>query len=538
MHRGLIRPLISEPILRYWNHARILEFLELPSPEVILHDARLRYSLSLLKSGPSMLWHILTVEEEWLSLLRESLCWMTGQLRGYGPDRSGRDFHQDWHSCFQHHPNSAKAWIGKACRHAILQQGIRTQWLEWHHEFLLSCQEAGYQISFPWTAFGQTDRPSHDGLEACLRCRQIFRGKAPWSVHAFRCHGRVNWRRRYIDGSRCESCLKEFGTTSRLQDHLTYNDQCAQWLRRHFNQVDVRPGKNHTKRDKDPLLKLPVMRSEGPQRLERQDLLRLEDPEVDYELLERLLDVEETITEDSNVAEKVEAFKCIFEESSSAFSCIKYSFDQFVQDMTVPELYGDDEPLSQKVRCILQFVQDQFRLAWFFSEEELSKAAPLPPDDEIRSNAWKHCTADRRRKPWHYETFTPRLSLRDFVIVHLFSGERRPQDLEEFVRKIQIPNGMVRTILSVDIIFDHKNANLADGKVQERWYSFIARGLIAILYAGPPCETWSSARSRGGSLGTQLATVDLEFFVRQNGFTAWVDSGSKRLYKSRWRISF
>ena len=501
MYRGLIRPIIAEPVLRFWNHARILEFLELPSAEIILHDARLRYSLSLLKSGPSMLWHLLAVEGEWLSLLQDSLTWMTGQLKGYGPDRTGRDFQQDWHTLFKQQPNSSKAWLGKACRHAILQFGIRTQWTEWHHEFLLSCQEAGLQIDFPWTAFGNTEVPAHGSLEACLRCRQLFRGKAPWSVHAFRKHGRVNWRRHYIDGSRCESCLKEFGTTSRLQDHLTYNDQCAQWHRRNLLQVDVKPGKNHTKRDRDPLLKLPVMRSEGPRRFGRHDLLRLEDPEVDYELLERLLDVEENIHVDSNVAETVEAFRQIFAESCSAFSCIKYSFDQFVQDMLIPELYGDDEPLSRKFRHILLLVQDQLRVSWFFSEEELSQVAPLPPDDEIRNNAWKYCTEDRRRKPWRYGNLAPWLSLRDFVIVHLFSGERRPQDLEEYLSKIQVPNGMVRTILSVDIIFDHKNANLADGKVQERWYSFIARGLIAILYAGPPCETWSSARSRGGVAG-------------------------------------
>jgi len=265
--------------------------------------------------------------------------------------------------------------------------------------------------------------------------------------------------------------------------------------------VDVKPGKNHTKRDRDPMLKSPVMRSEGPRRLGRHDLLRLEDPEVDYELLERLLDVEENIHVDSNVAETVEAFKQIFAESCSAFSCIKYSFDQFVQDMLLPELYGDDEPLSRKFRHILLLVQDQLRLTWFFSEEELSRVAPLPPDDELRNNAWKYCTEDRRRKPWRYGNLAPLFSSRDFVIVHLFSGERRSHDLEEYLSQIQVPNGMVRIILSVDIIFDHKNANLADGKVQERWYSFIARGLIAILYAGPPCETWSSARSRGGVAG-------------------------------------
>lgn len=144
------------------------------------------------------------------------------------------------------------------------------------------------------------------------------------------------------------------------------------------------------------------MRSEGPRRLGRHDLLRLEDPEVDYELLERLLDVEENIHVDSNVAETVEAFRQIFAESCSAFSCIKYSFDQFVQDMLIPELYGDDEPLSRKFRHILLLVQDQLRVSWFFSEEELSQVAPLPPDDEIRNNAWKYCTEDRRRKPWRY----------------------------------------------------------------------------------------------------------------------------------------
>ena len=197
LYRGLARATVPEPELRLWNNNKVLEFLAMPDPQTILYEARLRYSLSLLKHGPEVLVHLLLAEEGWLDTLRTAVEWMNHQLRGYGPN-----FHPDWNYIFRMQPSAAKSWISKAVRHDTIQRAIHTQWTEWHHDFLIECQAAGLEISFPWTQLSSVDRLNPQGAaEACLACGKLFRSKAAWAVHAFRKHNRVNWRRHYISGS-------------------------------------------------------------------------------------------------------------------------------------------------------------------------------------------------------------------------------------------------------------------------------------------------------------------------------------------------
>ena len=93
--------------------------------------------------------------------------------------------------------------ISKAVRHDTVQRCIRSRWYEWHHTFILECQTTGLNIDFPWTTLEQPGFPRQGDMDACLQCRQLFSGRAPWSVHAFKKtkkHGRINWRRNYISG--------------------------------------------------------------------------------------------------------------------------------------------------------------------------------------------------------------------------------------------------------------------------------------------------------------------------------------------------
>lgn len=99
---------------------------------------------------------------------------------------------------------------------------------------------------------------------------------------------------------------------------------------------------------------------------------------------------------------------------------------------------------------------------------------------------------------WRKCAYFPRMRSRQLNYVHLFSGERRSGDLQDALGAVPIPSGCVRTVLSVDIIFDHRRANLCDPVVQQQWLSFVWSGKIHALYVGPPCESWSRARAKGG----------------------------------------
>ena len=97
-YRGLVRAEVQESELRLWNNDRVRAFLQLPSPQELLHGSRLRYSLSLYGSAPATLWTLIGCEGRWLSCWREAQLWFLDQLRGYGPDKNGNDWRPDLHS--------------------------------------------------------------------------------------------------------------------------------------------------------------------------------------------------------------------------------------------------------------------------------------------------------------------------------------------------------------------------------------------------------------------------------------------------------
>ena len=90
------------------------------------------------------------------------------------------------------------------------------------------------------------------------------------------------------------------------------------------------------------------------------------------------------------------------------------------------------------------------------------------------------------------------------IWLHLFSGERREDDLQAHLQQLRAPPGYVMRILSVDVIFDEVAGNLACPRNQEVWLHNIDRGFVAGFMAGPPCESWSRSRTRGGVAGWSI----------------------------------
>lgn len=56
LYRVLARADVPEQQLRYWSDARVLAYLEVSSPQDILHEARLSYFASMIRSGPDELY--------------------------------------------------------------------------------------------------------------------------------------------------------------------------------------------------------------------------------------------------------------------------------------------------------------------------------------------------------------------------------------------------------------------------------------------------------------------------------------------------
>ena len=496
MYRGILRCEIPELDLRLWNNDRILARLGLPSVEVLLSSARLRYSTTLYSSAPDAVWHLLAAEGDWLEQLRQDYDWFLYQLAGYGPGPSGNPWSPDIHQWCMENLKSFKPWIGRAVMHDTLQHKKEVDWREWHFNFLDQSIKVGLRMDMPQPA--QED-VGGSGFEACLSCRRVFKRKAAWALHAFRCHDRRNKTREVIDGSRCHSCGKEYFTTTRLQRHLHNSEECY----RHFVQAgrrrfDVLPGINNTQEQKDRRLQVPAMRSLGPRERQFSERPWPADPEFDFGFFESLMDYYEGEDPQTSVEDLVEGVRQCCMQSVLAFSEIKQTLAYFA------DLVEDDDLGEQcrmppiKVSQSARISWRRFAPSWFFAPEELKAEAT---DDCVRNSAWEHCRTAVQVPGWAQVDYVPRVRCSTLTFLHLYSGHRRQGDLHEALSALRAPDGYVISIISVDIIYDSRAGDLAREDNQRIWLTYIKSGIIAGVFAGPPCETWSRARLHGGVPG-------------------------------------
>ena len=506
MYRSLCRATIPEQDLRLWNDERVLAYIALPDVRILLHGARLKYSLSLGKSAPKDLWYILAVEGKWLQALRQSLDWFGAQTRCFGPLKTGAPLVFDFNHSIRSGGALFSRWIKKACHHALLQQRLMSLWKEWHHRFLDLCSQFGLALSFPWTTTGVTSREQVG--EACLICARFFPTKAAWSVHAFKRHQRVNDCRFLLGGgTRCEACLREYRTTRRLLHHLMHQKDCASRLRRQGLRYEVGPGRNNTQEDKDTSsFPIPVIRSEGPMRqwaawipvAEEVDRNQPPQLERDEDLLGALHDYAMDLIPTEAVEEQLQRCKEVLCTSSSPFTLIRETAFFFFEEL---ETHYEDAGLQinrARLALLAGLFKRRMKLDWFVPASEFD--SPWT-GQELQENAWRYCQERTSIPPWHAKAYIPRFCSRCLVFVHFFSGVRRQGDLQQYLEEIEIPQGCTRVVLSLDIVFDAKRADLTDPEVQRVWLDYIKRGCVCAIFAGPPCESWSRARKSGGFPG-------------------------------------
>lgn len=493
MYRGIARGEVGEEEQRRWNDERLLAYLELPCAQTLLHEARLSYMISALRSGPQVLWRLAASEQYWLRGVREAVVWAHTQLCGIGPDRFGNFWNPDMEECAKNNPKRFKKWIRQAVAHACAQQKLRTEWEEWHHGFVSQCIDFGLEMEFPWP---QPKAIDEDKREACLPCGRVFASRAAWAVHCFKKHGRKHDKRFLLTSSRCEVCLREYGTTVRLMRHLDHSIECAIRLRDAEVTTEIGPGANSTQVDKDGDYPIPVLPVEGPHRpwepVVQTEWKENHDPELAEKLIDFFLDLDEHF----DYEQAVENLKGMLASRTISFSEIRATY-KYIWEPLIKEWDEDaaGAPRQYKVDMLWESVWMRLRIDWFIPNAD---HAGIPDDRDIRSAAWDYCRATQRVPSWKPRPYIPRMKTRQLNYVHLFSGERREGDLQQALGALPVPDGCICAVLSVDIIFDSKRANLRDPRVQAQWLEFVWAGKVHALYVGPPCESWSRARALGG----------------------------------------
>ena len=92
-------------------------------------------------------------------------------------------------------------------------------------------------------------------------------------------------------------------------------------------------------------------------------------------------------------------------------------------------------------------------------------------------------------------TMVPRfLESPPWLILHLFSGQRRLHDLQDCIEQLTRRSGFPVICMSVDITLDVDKCDLTAAAAVGFWRRAILAGRVLAVVAGPPCATWSAAR--------------------------------------------
>ena len=91
----------------------------------------------------------------------------------------------------------------------------------------------------------------------------------------------------------------------------------------------------------------------------------------------------------------------------------------------------------------------------------------------------------------------PRVFYRERVILHAYSGRRRPGDFQWFVDKIAETKHLQDVmVVSVDLVIDSTWGDISQPSTQKYWLEAMGDGYVIGMLSGPPCCTWSMPVAR------------------------------------------
>ncbi|CAE7768865.1 unnamed protein product [Symbiodinium sp. CCMP2592] len=197
--------------------------------------SRISALISMVRSGPPLLWAMLQNEATWCTTVCADLRWMVHGDTERWPEIGHHAWPQWWHLLKQQ-PDRVKRRVAK--RNA--------------EEFIVFQEESAVLVCL-WSLYRTIAPPTSSLLAketwSCPICQKKFAKRSGLGVHFFKTHGRHAEYREFLDGSRCKACNKEFWTIGRLEDHLRYSNKCVRVLRRDYKpQQTIPPGYGSTKR--------------------------------------------------------------------------------------------------------------------------------------------------------------------------------------------------------------------------------------------------------------------------------------------------
>ena len=524
------------------------------TPSALLHVARLRLLTNLLRAPDDLL--PFAIEDN---------------FRACGEDSS-----KSWFGSVMAALDWLKATVGDFPSHAVLR-GLRPRELVFPHadlaqdlalalrkakrEHLLLVQmtvdlsDADHQIQTilkgaGWTCPDLQCDKEAKGKYTCPQCGAGFRGEAHLATHRQRAHGQLVAARRYVTGTTCQACKKNFHTRPRVIKHLQYqSSRCLPWLILNRDPISVDFARDLDARDAEMIgeerrtgtrssaTRMPVDDSEAVMPPVVTFLHCDPPPHVDLQgygplgasrscFLERwrrapdgpwVLDAAKWSTFAAVLKAEFDACPVSELETFKGGVCdlveeVAWRQDDFEQVYVAQELLYDiarNYVVKQVARpSPAQLPQSRLRAL----EAELGS---LPiwmglRDPTTRDNIggkWNDGSCQRimatMEETWREEvnqwipciTEPDRPFYRECYYLILFSGHRREGDIATQLGLLAQDDPHVKLIpVCLDLCIDETLGDLLCPVQQAKWFEMMKAGKVIGLHASPPCETYTDAR--------------------------------------------
>ena len=472
----------------------ILTELALPAPEELLRRQRLRYLVTLFACSDTTPWGLFQADSAWMTLIQADLIWLYEQLQHSSSLPDPRINLHYWRHIWVSHGKYWKKLVNRACRHAVAQRRNHAQVLQFHRRLYSVCAAASPVHPL---VHEDAQRPATD-IFGCFQCGLTFRNKAGERAHMFRSHRQVAHVRTLFDSTSCPHCLKEFHSHARVKAHLTYSHDCAQQLRNRRVSCTPAPGAGSTV---DAVLatssqgSLPVQSGLGPQ-LEPSHLpapLLVDWPVWDF-IVQAWFD--ESLSS-SAVDDRIRAFATTCALSWTAWVHTVASLGEHI--------FAQDEFPFLHCRDVVQATLEQLIDPHTWDFLQIQEENPYDSLSHVtleEFNKWCLVSAECGG-PWYDPPSIPRCFGRVRVLLHAYSGRRRPGDVQDFLdRATQGQDAYVLLTVSLDLVINAEWGDISRSSTRDFWIGAARDGLVIGFLCGPPCNTWSRAR------GKQIASHD------------------------------
>ena len=463
-----------------WTDEEVCVALQLPTPTELLRRVRLRYLGTLHQCEDTVSWRVLHNDTEWCAVIVDDLQWLWRQICTctYLPDPEINL--EPWRYLWRYHQTYWKGLMRRAFLHAALQRQNQLLVRQSFDFFLNTMKEEQIICDQPPEPRDRATQ-SWKGFYGCFACKKAFKSRGGEGAHMFRCHGLISTLRWLFDTTACPACLREYHTFGRLKAHLHVNSHCRLRLQNRpslpFPAAGTGSIENTALEHKHDGL-VPPLPGFGP--FLPEDNLR----EVELFDLELYAKVTELFMQYGPVDHFQALSDLLLEQPISwTTSCSTLRALQTNATDDDARVFGYDH-LQQFVAFLAGFIDPR---NWDFLQVQVPQHRQ-PDIEELEQELANAVILEQTPRPAMFGVHR--------LVLHAFSGRRRPGDFQEFLDAIVGDcSGIVVHVVSVDVILDRNWGDVTRPECQKFWFDGVQRRFVIGYLAGPPCETWSKARA-------------------------------------------